>query len=132
MSGSFKWYPGARAAISGGFAAALNATAADIVADVAEREVVPHAEGARKQGHVAGRLASSVYVEPAVFEPAARIVWDTEFAARAYYHPEWEFGRDVHTAAKGRWMDDYTGRGERRQFVFDSYKANLRRQGVFR
>lgn len=131
MSGTFKWYPGARAALDGGFNAALTATAEDIVGDVAAREVVPHVEEARKQGHMAGRLASSVAVEPAKSK-SARIVWDAPFAARAYYHPEWDFSQAVHGSAKGRWMEDYMQGGEREQFVHDAYRRNLRTTGVFR
>ena len=129
MSG-FRYYPGAKAAIDRSVAAALTATAEDVVRDVEQRGVVPHAEEARVEGHEAGRLASSVEAVPAK-STRARIVWDAPFAARAYFHPEWEFSQAVHGGAKGRWMDDYID-GERTDFVRSRYRRNLGRTGAFR
>ena len=128
MTGGFKWYPGRRAAVMADLSAALAATAEDIVSDAAARQVVPHAESAGTPGHEAGRLASSVSVEPGA--RTARIVWDAPFAASAYFHPEWEFSRAVHGAAKGRWMDDYMKGGERAGFARDAYRRHIGRKGV--
>ncbi len=128
--GTFKWYPAARAQLERAFLGALTQTADDIAKDAERREVVPHAEGARKQGHTAGRLASSVEVMPAKGAKGARIQWSAPFAARAYFHPEWEFSQNVHGAAKGRWMDDYMDGGELSGYARDRYRANLGGTGV--
>lgn len=131
MSGGFKYYPGAHAMLEKAFLGALTQTAEDIAGDAARREVVPHAESARKEGHRAGRLAESVRVMPARSSNGARIQWDAPFAARAYFHPEWQFSQAVHGRAKGRWMDDYMAGGERAGFARDRYRANLGKMGVF-
>ena len=129
MASGFHWYPSARKGISQAVADAVEDTARAIVSDVESREVVPHAESARKPGHVAGRLASSVRVDRST--GGTRIVWDVPFAARAYFHPEWQFGTAVHAGAKGRWMDDYLPNGGRVPFVIETYRKALRRRRWF-
>ena len=131
MTASFRWYPSRRSLLERAFLDSLTATAEDIVSDVERRQVVPHAESARKRGHRAGRLASSVIVLPAKTAQGARIRWDAPFAARAYFHPEWEFSQAVHGAARGRWMDDYMEGGERAGYARERYRRNLGMTGVF-
>ena len=132
MTKGFQWYPGAHAALERAFLGAVTQTADDIAKDAERREVVPHAEGAKKQGHSAGRLASDVTVMPARSAArGARIQWNAPFAARAYFHPEWEFSQAVHGAAKGRWMDDYMDGGELSGFARERYRRNLGSMGVF-
>ena len=131
MSGStFKWYPGVRAALDRAMAQAVTMTAEDIARDVDTRGVVPHAESARKEGHTAGALASSVAVEAAKGK-RARIMWTFPGAARVYFHPEWNFSQAVHGNARGAWMEDYID-GERTAFVRDRYRRNLGAIGVLR
>lgn len=131
MTKGFQWYPGAHAALERAFLGALTQTAGDIVSDVERRQVVPHAEGSRKEGHEAGRLASDVTVMPARSAArGARIQWDAPFAAAAYFHPEWEFSLAVHGSAKGRWMDDYKEGGELAGFARERYRSNLGIMGV--
>lgn len=131
MTKGFKWYPGKRAELAGAFMGALTQTADDIARDADARQVVPHAQSASKPGHEAGRLASSVEVIPAKSAAkGARIQWGAPFAARAYFHPEWEFSKAVHGEAKGRWMDDYMQGGEREGWVHDAYRGNLGRTGA--
>lgn len=126
----FAWYPGARAALESAFGNALNKTAEDIVLDVEARGVVPYAESAQKRGHEAGRLARSVDVQPVKSTAkGARILWNAPFAARAYFHPEWQFSTVVHGNARGRWMDDYID-GERTAFVRERYNRHLGILGV--
>ena len=133
MASGFKWYPQARRGVASDVARALSETAAAVVADVEERQVVPHAEAATKPGHVAGMLASSVSVDATrAQQGAVRIVWDAPFAARAYFHPEWEFSQAVHGSARGRWMDDYMEGGARADFAPRAYAKALRRGRWFR
>ena len=126
----FARYPGANAALESAFGNALNKTAEDIVLDVEARGVVPYAESAQKRGHEAGRLARSVDVQPSKSTAnGARIVWNAPFAARAYFHPEWQFSTVVHGNARGRWMDDYID-GERTAYVRERYRKHLGIMGV--
>lgn len=126
----FAWYPGAHAALESAFGNALNKTAEDIVLDVEARGVVPYAESAQKRGHEAGKLARSVAVQPVkASAKGARIVWNAPYAARAYFHPDWQFSTVVHGNARGRWMDDYMD-GERTAYVRDRYRHHLGIMGV--
>ena len=126
----FAWYPGARSALESAFCKALNDTAEDIVLDVERRGVVPYAESAKKRGHEAGKLARSVAVQPVkASSKGARIVWNAPYAARAYFHPDWQFSTVVHGNACGRWMDDYMD-GERTAYVRDRYRHHLGIMGV--
>ena len=125
---SFKWNPGARQAIQRACADALTETAHDIVDDVERRQVVPHAEAASLPGHEAGALARSVEVEPAK-STRARITWTFTGAARAYFHPEWDFSQSVHGNARGAWMEDYIN-GGRTPWLRERYRVHLGRQGA--
>ena len=126
----FAWYPGAHAALESAFGNALNKTAEDIVLDVEARGVVPYAESAQKRGHEAGKLARSVAVQPVkASAKGARIVWNAPYAARAYFHPDWQFSTVVHGNARGRWMDDYMD-GERTAYVRERYRKHLGILGV--
>ena len=132
MPKGFRWYPNAKRQVDHAFAGALEAAARAVVADVEERQVVPRAPSARKPGHVAGRLASSVGVDPTrAASGTVRVTWDAPFAARAYFHPEWEFSREVHGSAKGRWMDDYKAGGGRSGVARDAYRKALGRSRWF-
>lgn len=34
-----------------------------------------------------------------------QIKWDTPYAARLFYHPEYNFSKDMNPRARGRWFD---------------------------
>lgn len=126
MANGFKWYPQGLRGVRADLAGALERTAADIVADLEARRVVPHAPSASKPGHEAGRLAASVSVDATrARQGSVRITWDAPFAARAYFHPEWKFTRDVHSEAKGRWMDDYMPGGILSDYAQRRYRHHL-------
>lgn len=125
----FKWYPGMRRDFATRAGRAVAATASGILSDAEESEAVPHAPSAGELGHVAGRLAGSARVDAdrADATALARIVWDAPYAARAYFHPEWQFSRDVHGSARGRWMDDYLPGGAKAGLAAELYAKHLRR-----
>jgi hypothetical protein len=36
---------------------------------------------------------------------SGKIMWDTEYAAKLFYHPEYNFSKDSNPMARGRWFD---------------------------
>lgn len=50
----------------------------------------------------------------------ARIIYDTPYARRLYWHPEYNFRHDKNPNAQGKWMDSYL-MGEKKQWIIDTY-----------
>ena len=55
----------------------------------------------------------------------ARIVFDTPYARRLYWHPEYNFRKDKNANAQGKWMESYLT-GEKQQFIKDTYSKFLK------
>ena len=51
-----------------------------------------------------------------------RIVFDTPYARRLYWHPEYNFRHDKNPNAQGKWMEIYLT-GEKQQFIKDTYST---------
>ena len=49
-----------------------------------------------------------------------RIVYDTPYARRMYWHPEYDFRTDKNPNAQGKWMESYLT-GENKEFVKETY-----------
>ena len=54
-----------------------------------------------------------------------RIVFDTPYARRLYWHPEYNFRKDKNPNAQGKWMDSYLY-GDNKQFIIDTYSKFLK------
>ncbi|GAB6170083.1 hypothetical protein JCM1393_25430 [Clostridium carnis] len=54
-----------------------------------------------------------------------RLIFDTPYARRLYWHPEYNFRTDKNINAQGKWMDSYLY-GDNKQFVIDAYAKNLK------
>lgn len=84
-------------------AAKLKATAMLLEAlktDVDDAQVVPFRDGELKDSVSTGFLQQGDKV-------IAWIGWNTPYARRLYFHPEYNFRTDKHLNAKGLWMGDY-------------------------
>lgn len=78
---------------------ALEMTAEAILSDIRTSAVVPKDTG---------ELERSGFVDLSDIKNAiARIVFDTPYARRLYWHPEYNFRTDKNVNAKGKWMEDY-------------------------
>lgn len=75
---------------------ALELTAEAVKTDIVTSAVVP------KQ---TGELERSGFVH--VQEGKARIIFDTPYARRLYWHPEYKFRVDKNANAQGKWMETY-------------------------
>lgn len=99
---------------------ALELTAEAILSDIRTSAVVPKDTG---------ELERSGFVDLSDIKNAiARIVFDTPYARRLYWHPEYNFRTDKNVNAKGKWMEDYLS-GEKKQFVIDTYSKFLKMLG---
>lgn len=96
---------------------ALEMTAEAVKTDIVTSAVVP------KQ---TGELERSGFVE--VEKDVARIIFDTPYARRLYWHPEYDFRTDKNANAQGKWMEAYHS-GDKQKWVQDAYKKFVRQLG---
>ena len=91
---------------------ALEMTADAVLSDIKTSAVVPKDTS---------MLEDSAFVDKSeLMNSIARIVFDTPYARRLYWHPEYNFRKDKNPNAKGKWMDDYLY-GEKKEFIKDTY-----------
>lgn len=94
---------------------AFKLTVEDVLKDIKDSQVVPKDTG---------NLESTGSIE-FVSEAVASIVFDTPYAKRLYWHPEYNFKTDKNSSAQGRWMDMYIS-GTKRDFVKERYFVYLK------
>ena len=54
----------------------------------------------------------------------------TEYAARLYYHPEYNFQKTNNKHAKGRWLDDWLT-GDKKDFCQKAFEKIFKKRGGF-
>ena len=94
---------------------AVNKTAEDVLTNITMANVVPHKTGFLQRD-------STDVLKAKNKDDSASIRWSATYAARLYYHPEYNFRK----GRKGRWADDWIN-GSKQDFVFKSYTKNLRK-----
>ncbi|MBS5937115.1 minor capsid protein [Clostridium sp.] len=96
---------------------ALEMTADATLSDIKTSQVVPKDTG---------DLEDSSFVDVSeIKEAIVRIVFDTPYARRMYWHPEYNFRKDKNPNAQGKWMEAYLT-GEKQQFIKDTYSKFLK------
>lgn len=91
---------------------ALEMTTEAVLSDIKTSAVVPKDTG---------ELERSGFVDLKDIKNAvARIIFDTPYARRLYWHPEYNFRIDKNPNAKGKWMEDYLS-GDKQRFIRDTY-----------
>lgn len=92
---------------------ALEMTAEAVLTDIRTSGVVP------KQ---TGELERSSFVDLSeIRQGVARIVFDTPYARRLYWHPEYNFRQDKNPNARGKWMEPYHTKGQKREWVIETF-----------
>ena len=56
-----------------------------------------------------------------------RIMFDTPYARRLYWHPEYNFRHDKNPNAKGLWMQDYEQGGQKENYMKNVFTMFLKR-----
>lgn len=91
---------------------ALEMTMEAVKTDIVTSAVVP------KQS---GELERSGYVDTSkLHDMVVAIVFDTPYARRLYWHPEYNFRHDKNVNAQGKWMQSYID-GDKKDFIKDTY-----------
>lgn len=95
---------------------ALERTAEAVLSDIIASQVVPFD---------VGTLEGSGYVMADGHQ--AYIIFDTPYARRLYFHPEYDFRQDKNPNAQGRWMDDYQVGYPKEDIVLEAQKLYFRK-----
>ena len=97
---------------------ALEATAQSTLDDIKGSQVVPRNDGT---------LEDSGFVDTTGINWGyTRIIFDTPYARRLYYHPEYDFRYDKNPNARGEWMQAYID-GPKENFIRNAYAENFKR-----
>lgn len=97
---------------------ALEMTAEAVLTDIRTSGVVPKDTG---------ELERSGFVDLSEIQQAvARIVFDTPYARRLYWHPEYNFRTDKNRNARGKWMEPYHTPGQKREWVIETFGKFVR------
>ncbi|CAM3833166.1 hypothetical protein ACRTCC_000275 [Clostridium perfringens] len=92
---------------------ALEETTEAILSDIKTSAVVPKDTG---------ELERSGFVDlSSIDSGVTSIIFDTPYARRLYWHPEYNFRHDKNINAQGKWMQSYID-GDNKEFVTDTYK----------
>lgn len=91
---------------------ALEMTTEVVLSDIKTSAVVP------KQ---TGELERSSFVDTSQLEKlVTSIVFDTPYARRLYWHPEYNFRHDKNVNAQGLWMQSYID-SDKKDFIKETY-----------
>nr|WP_209860477.1 hypothetical protein [Paenibacillus shirakamiensis] len=86
-----------------------------ILSEVATAQVVPKQTGElERSGHVDDSKAKRGKV---------KLVYDTPYARRQYWHPEYNFRQDKNANAKGKWLEDW----EKSNFIQKAFQKLLKK-----
>lgn len=91
---------------------ALEMTTEAVLSDIKTSAVVPKDTGELERSGFVDLSEIKNYI--------ARIVFDTPYARRLYWHPEYNFRKDKNANAQGKWMESYLT-GEKQQFIKETY-----------
>ncbi|MFT8313177.1 MAG: hypothetical protein ABF633_02860 [Clostridium sp.] len=91
---------------------ALEMTMDAVLSDIKTSAVVPKRNNP---------LETSGYVDTSrLRDMIVSIVFDTPYARRLYWHPEYNFRHDKNANAQGKWMQAYID-GDKKDFIKDTY-----------
>lgn len=101
---------------------AFEMTVEAVLSDIKTSAVVPKETGMLQDGGFSpdGKEQRSGYIEIDVKDMVAKIIFDTPYARRLYWNPEYNFRTDKNINAQGKWMQDYID-GLKKDFVKDTY-----------
>ncbi|PYG90140.1 hypothetical protein LY28_00020 [Ruminiclostridium sufflavum DSM 19573] len=97
---------------------ALEMTAEAVKSDVTLSAMVP------KQ---AGELERSAFIDTSKLSKGkTRLGYDTPYARRLYWHPEYDFRTDKNASAQGKWLQTYID-GAKRNFAKEAFRKLYRK-----
>lgn len=97
---------------------AANLTMEAVKRDIEKAEVVPRD---------IGKLEESVKVKTGFLDKGTvKISYNTPYARRLYYHPEYNFSQEENANAQGKWLETYIS-GEKEGYIKDTYEKIYKR-----
>lgn len=99
---------------------ALEITGDEVLGQIIEEQVVPMDVGTLQESGYVNTDESS--------NGSVGVVFNTPYARRLYFHPEYNFRRDNNPNAKGKWMEDWTENGKYAD-VREIYAYHFKRLG---
>ncbi len=88
---------------------------AAVKSDIVSSQVVPKETGELERSSFMKKKSRSKY----------QIVYDTPYARRLYWHPEYNFRTDKNQNAGGQWLQEYID-GSKKDFFKNAFKARLK------
>lgn len=86
--------------ISAGVKQAIGMTAEQLRTEVIQAQVMPFDEGTLQN--------VQTYIDTAALSRGqVQIIHDTPYAARLYFHPEFNFSKDINANAQGEWWEPW-------------------------
>ena len=98
---------------------AFELTVQAVLTDVQQSQTMPKDKG---------ELERSGFTAVDTGHMVAGIIFDTPYARRLYWHPEYDFRKDKNQYAGGLWMQTYID-GPKKNFVKDTYGKFLKQLG---
>lgn len=96
-------------------------TAEAVLTDVRQEQVTPRDLGTLED------TAAFVVGEDAGDQHTATVVFDTDYARRLYYHPEYDFRDDKNPNAQGKWMEPWIS-GDKKDFAVETFAAVYKKE----
>lgn len=112
-------YPAQAKAFDADVRKALEMTGAELVRDLRDSHTLPRREG---------QLTAQTFVDRSDSgEGTVRVVSDTPYARRLYYHPEFNFRKEPNEAAGAQWFEPYKKGGAKASFASAAFGRFLGR-----
>lgn len=111
---------------------ALEMTGDEVLDEVIADQVVPFGDSYERGGktHKGGTLQDSGYVNRKHSkEGNVKIVFNTPYARRLYFHPEYNFRQQDNAHAKGKWLEDWAEGGKYEKEVKETYAYFFKQLG---
>lgn len=100
---------------------AFEMTVEAVLSDIKTSAVVPKDKGA-------SGLEGSGFVDTSrIKDMVAAIIFDTPYARRLYWNPQYNFRKDKNINAQGKWMQAYID-GDKKDFIKNTYKFFLKQE----
>lgn len=100
---------------------ALERTGDEVLGQIIEKQVVPMDVGTLQESGYVNTDESS--------QGSVKITFNTPYARRLYFHPEYNFRTDNNPNAKGKWMEDWTENGKYAKEVQEIYAWHFKTLG---
>lgn len=111
---------------------ALEMTGEYVLGEIVNEQVVPFGDSFERGGetHQGGTLQESGYVNTDNSSQGhVQIAFNTPYARRLYFHPEYNFRTADNPNAKGKWMEDWAEKGKYAKDVKQAYASFLKKLG---